>query len=123
MKQLAFALLCSAVTASCAGTADDAKNALAGRYVGQSVDVFVAQFGPPQSTFKMHSGDTSYIWQLSNFTDIETHKYGGSARTLYCKVSLIADGKGTVKSLNTEDASNLVGESLCSQRLGIQRSS
>jgi hypothetical protein len=110
------------MSTGCAGTADDARNTLTGKYIGQSVDTFVAQFGPPGSSFKMHSGDTSYIWQLSNVTSIDADKYGGTATTHYCKVSLIADPKGMIKSLSTEDASNLLGESLCSRRLGIQRS-
>ncbi len=116
-----FAIAFCGMLAGCAGTADDARNALSGRYVGQNIDVFVSQFGPPANSFKMQSGDTSHIWQLSNLTSIDSNKYGGTAQTHYCKVNVITDAKGVVKLLNTEDASNMLGESLCSKRLGIQR--
>jgi hypothetical protein len=35
------------------------------QFIGQNVDVMVAQFGPPASTFKMSSGGASYQWQLA----------------------------------------------------------
>lgn len=119
-----FLVVCvvSGTLAGCAGTAQDVRNNLTSRYVGQSVDVLVAEYGPPASTFKMHSGETSHIWQLSNLTNIDTGRYGGTANTVYCKVSVVATSTGTIKSLTTEDASNLLYGSLCARRLGIQRS-
>jgi hypothetical protein len=64
-------------------------------YVGHNVNAVVVQFGPPASTFKMNSGETSYVWQLGK--TVET------ASTEYCKVTVIASPAGIVTQFNTED--------------------
>jgi hypothetical protein len=79
----------------------------------------------------MNSGQTSYVWQLGNQTDINTYRGSGSASTTYCKVSVIASPAGIVTQLNTEDANIYVGltaavgidGSLCATRLGMERQS
>src|SRR4030081_1645445 len=102
---------------------------LGDQYVGQNVDILVVKFGPPASTFKMNSGDTSYIWQLGNQTNINTDRGSGIASTQFCKVSVIASKTGVVSQLNTED-SNAGGGlgatrgmygSICANRLGMER--
>jgi hypothetical protein len=98
---------------------------------GQNADVLVMKFGPPASTFKMKSGDTSYIWQLGNQTNIVADRGTGVATTQFCKVSVIANKNGIVTQLNTEDANAggglyaLTGAlgSICANRLGIERPS
>ncbi|WP_407155145.1 hypothetical protein [Bradyrhizobium sp. STM 3557] len=35
-------------------------------YIGKNVDTLVMQWGPPTSTFRMNSGEGSYVWQLSS---------------------------------------------------------
>jgi hypothetical protein len=75
---------------------------------GQNADVLVMKFGPPVSTFKMNSGDTSYIWQLGNQTNIVADRGTGVATTQFCKVSVIANKNGIVTQLNTEDANTRV---------------
>jgi hypothetical protein len=77
---------------------------LGDQYVGQNVDALVIKFGPPASTFKMNSGDTSYIWQLGNQTNINTDRGAGIASTQYCKVSVVANKTGVISQLNTEDS-------------------
>jgi hypothetical protein len=77
----------------------------------------------------MNSGEITYQWQLSSITLIDTDQGVGSARTKYCKVSVIASPTGTVKKLTTEDASvgvlgaaGLDGRgSVCAQHLGMRR--
>ena len=104
---------------------------LGDQYVGQNVDALVVKFGPPASTFKMNSGDTSCIWQLGNQTNIVTDRGVGTASTQFCKVSVIASKAGIVTQLNTEDANAggglyaLTGAlgSICANRLGIERPS
>ena len=101
------------------------------QYIGQNVDVLVVRFGPPASTFKMNSGDTSYVWQLGNQTNINTDRGSGIANTLYCKVSVVASKTGIISQLNTEDSNaggGLAGAmgmygSICANRLGIERQS
>jgi hypothetical protein len=91
----------------------------------------VVKFGPPASTFKMNSGDTSYVWQIGNQTNINTDRGSGIASTRFCKVNVIASKAGTVSQLNTED-SNAGGGiegalgmygSICANRLGMERQS
>jgi hypothetical protein len=89
------------------------------------------KFGPAANTFKMDSGDTSYIWQLGNQTNIYTDRGSGIASTNYCKVSVIASKIGIVSQLNTEDANaggGVAGAlgmygSICAHRLGLERQS
>jgi hypothetical protein len=81
----------------------------------------VAQFGPPTSSFKMNSGETSYMWQLTSQTDINVYRGSGTAQTYFCKVDVIASPTGVVSKITTEDSSNLYGESLCAKRLGLER--
>jgi hypothetical protein len=117
------------VLTGCAVSRQEVATRLGQQYVGQNVDALVVRFGPPASTFKLNSGETSYVWQLGNQTNINT--YGGSgsgygsANTMYCKVSVIASPAGIVTRLNTEDANIYVGltaavgidGSLCATRL------
>jgi hypothetical protein len=100
---------------------------LGDQYVGQNVDALVIKFG----TFKMNSGDTSYIWQLGNQTNINSDRGSGIASTQFCKVSVIGSKTGIVSQLNTEDSNaggGLGGAlgmygSICANRLGMERQS
>jgi hypothetical protein len=93
-----------AALAGCAASREEVVARLGGQYVGQNVDALVVKFGPPASTFKLNSGDTSYIWQLGNQTNIITDRGSGIASTQFCKVSVIASKTGVVSQLNTEDS-------------------
>jgi hypothetical protein len=128
-------LLCATLIAicfllsGCAASRQEVVAQLGDRYIGKNVDALVAEFGPPGSTFKMNSGDTSYIWQLGNQTDILTDRGAGFAQTRFCKVSVIANKGGIVTQLRTEDSNaggGIIGAvggwgSICANRLGIQR--
>ncbi len=128
MRILGVAALCAAL-AGCAASKQEVVTRLGEQYVGQNVDALVVKFGPPASTFKMNSGDTSYIWQLGNQTNIVADRGTGVATTQFCKVSVIANKNGIVSQLNTEDANaggGLYGVfgvlgSICANRLGIER--
>jgi hypothetical protein len=71
MRNWGIVALCAAL-GGCAASREEVVNRLGGQYIGQNVDVLVMRFGPPASTFKMNSGDTSYIWQLGNQTNINS---------------------------------------------------
>jgi hypothetical protein len=113
------------VLTGCGASRQEVATRLGQQYVGQNVDTLIVRFGPPASTFKMNSGETSYIWQLGDQTNINTYRGSGSANTVYCKVSVIASPTGVVTQLNTEDANIYVGltaavgieGSLCATRL------
>jgi hypothetical protein len=134
MRTWVVAALCAAL-GGCFATAPEVRNQLGQEYIGKNVDTLVRQWGPPTSTFKMNSGESSYVWQLSAVTDIAMNNGVGSAATYACKVSVIASPTGIVTQLNTEDynpgGSGLIGlagtmgayGSMCGQRLGIQRQS
>jgi hypothetical protein len=76
----------------------------------------------------MNSGQTSYVWQLTSITDINTDRGWGTASTRFCKVSVIASPAGIVAQLDTEDSNAGVGlpgaigvyGSICGQRLGMK---
>ncbi len=128
MRNLAMMALCAALM-GCAASLEEVATRLGAQYVGQNVDALVVKFGPPASTFKMNSGDTSYIWQLGNQTNINTDRGSGIASTQYCKVSVIASKIGVVSQLNTEDSNAGAGlgsalgmySSICANRLGMER--
>jgi hypothetical protein len=121
MRFIAIALSATWL-AGCAATSTEVLNSLGNKFVGQNVDAVVTAFGPPASTFKMHSGETAYVWQLTSKTNIKTYEGGGTAKTMFCRVNVIASPTGVVKKISTEDASNIIGESLCAEHLGMQRS-
>jgi hypothetical protein len=120
-----------AALAGCAASRQEVATRLGDQYVGQNVDALVIKFGPPASTFKMNSGDTSYIWQLGNQTNINADGGVGIASTQFCKVSVIASEPGIVSQLNTEDSNAGRGlgsalgmhGSICANRLGMERQS
>ena len=62
MRILGVAALCAALV-GCAASKQEVAMRLGDQYVGQNADALVMKFGPPASTFKMNSGDTSYVWQ------------------------------------------------------------
>jgi len=70
----------------------------------------------------MAGGVTAYQWELANHTNINVGKYGGSAKTLYCRVRAIVGPDDIVQRVSTEDASNIFGDSLCGKHLGMSRS-
>jgi hypothetical protein len=130
-------LLVPFVAAGCAATKQEVSEDLGNQFLGKNVDALVSQFGPPASTFRMNSGDTAYVWQLSAVTniDISSDRYGsnGSAKTNYCKVNVIASPAGIVTKLMTEDSSGTGGllglagvdiyGSVCARHLGMPRRS
>ncbi|MDR3484546.1 MAG: hypothetical protein P4M05_06515 [Bradyrhizobium sp.] len=130
MRILGIVALCAAL-GGCAASRQEVAARLGDQYVGQNVDALVVKFGPPANTFKMNSGDMSYVWQLGNQTNINTDRGSGVASTQFCKVSVIASPKGVVSQLNTEDSNaggGLGGAlgmygSLCANRLGMERQS
>jgi hypothetical protein len=130
--RIIFGIVALCVTlGGCAASKEQVAAQLGSQYVGQNADALVVKFGPPASTFKMNSGDTSYVWQLGNQTNIVAARGEGVASTQFCKVSVIANKNGVVTQLNTEDSNaggGLYGAiglygSICANRLGIERPS
>lgn len=121
------AVLIAVSLGGCAASRQEVSARLGERFIGNNVDQLVAEYGPPSSFFKMNSGDTAYVWQLSAQTDIQTDRGSGFAQTRFCKVNVIAAPNGVVRQLTTEDSNaggGLYGAvglygSICAQRLGI----
>jgi len=117
--------------AGCAATKQEVSENLGNRFIGKNVDMLVSEFGPPSSTFRMNSGETAYVWQLSAVTNINTNDGVGTTKTNYCKVNVISSPAGIVTKLTTEDASGTGGiaglagidiyGSICANRLGMRR--
>ena len=137
MKTRGTIVLGALLLTGCAATQQQVATKLGEQYVGKNVDALVVQFGPPVSQFRMNSGDTSYVWQLTSVTSInvDSDRYGssGTAKTYFCKVSVIASPTGTITRLSTEDTSGTGGllgaagvdiyGSVCARHLGIKRES
>jgi hypothetical protein len=84
MRILGIVVL-GAALAGCAASRQEVATRLGDQYVGQNVDALVIKFGPPANTFKMNSGDTSYIWQLGNQTNINADGGVGIANTQFAR--------------------------------------
>jgi hypothetical protein len=127
MRILGIVALAAAL-AGCAASRQEVVARLGDQFIGKNVDTLVVQFGPPTSTFKMNSGQSSYVWQLTSVTDIDVDRGYGTASTRFCKVSVIASPVGIVTQLDTEDSNAggglyaAVGAfgSICARRLGMK---
>jgi hypothetical protein len=127
MRILGIVALCAAVS-GCAASKQEVVARLGDQFVGKNADALVMQFGPPSSTFKMNSGETAYVWQLTAVTDISGDRGYAQAQSRFCKVSVIASPVGIITQLNTEDSNagaGLAGAlgafgSICAQRLGMK---
>jgi hypothetical protein len=127
MKVWVAAAFCAAL-GGCAASRQEVVAQLGQEFIGQNVDALVVEWGPPANTFKMNSGETSYVWQLGNQTNIVADHGAGIASTNFCKVNIVASPKGIVTQLNTEDSNaggGLIGAmggygSICANRLGIK---
>lgn len=60
MHAIVLALI-ALLLVGCAASRQEVAAHLGDQYVGKNVDTLVVQFGPPTSTFKMNSGQTSYV--------------------------------------------------------------
>jgi hypothetical protein len=69
------AVVAGAALAGCAATQQGVVASLDQRFIGKNVDTLVTEFGPPANAFKMNSGETAYVWQLSAVTNINTDRY------------------------------------------------
>src|ERR1700712_484752 len=118
-------LATATLLAGCAASRQEVVARLGSEFVGQNVDGLVVKFGPPTSMFKMNSGQTSYVWQLTAITDMAGDRGWAQAQTRFCKVSVIASPTGVVSQLDTEDSNAGAGiggaigmyGSICAQRL------
>jgi len=131
MRIVGVVALCGAL-GGCAASAPEVRTRLGQEYIGKNADTLVLQWGPPTSMFRLNSGQTSYVWQLSSVTDITIRNGSGTASTSGCKVSVIASPTGVITQLDTEDnnpgGSGLIGlagvlgayGSMCGQRLGMK---
>jgi hypothetical protein len=121
---------------ACAATRQEVAANLGSRFLGKNVDTLISEFGPPLSAFRMNSGETAYVWQLSAVTNINTDNGVGTAKTNYCKVNVITSSAGMITKLTTEDATvygnspvenvaALAGAdlhgSICARHLGMRR--
>jgi hypothetical protein len=133
MRFLLFAVLCS-LLGGCLASSQEVRAKLGQDYLGKHVDTLVARFGPPTNSFRMQSGETSYVWQLAAQSSISISSDGnrsasGTSRSYACKLNVITSPTGMVTKLDTEDRDSgygliepiLVTSSICSERLGIAR--
>src|SRR3954469_20828122 len=108
MRVLYVGALCLFV-GGCYASTQEVRAKLGDEYIGKSVDALVLRFGPPASQFKMSTGETSYLWQLSSHTNIDATRdrsgISGTATTKSCKLNVIASPNGMVTKLATEDGS------------------
>lgn len=73
------AMLAIVALGGCAATKQEVSESLGSRFVGKNVDTLISEFGPPSSAFRMNSGETAYVWQLSAVTNIDTNKCKASS--------------------------------------------
>src|SRR5260370_40897499 len=99
----------AAALAGCAASRQEVVARLGDQFIGKNVDSLVVQFGPPTSTFKMNSGQRSYVWQLTSVTDIDVDRGYGTSSTRFCNVIVFASAVGMVTQLDTDDCNDVGG--------------
>lgn len=128
MRQWAIVSLC-VILGACAARAPEVRARLGQEFVGQNVDALVLRWGPPTSTFRLNSGQGSYVWQLATETSVNVNNAGsGSAKTYACKVTVVTSPTGIIQQLDTEDYRagdgilSMVGVygSMCGERLNMK---
>jgi hypothetical protein len=141
MRILEIVALC-AMLGGCAGAQQEVAVRHGGQFVGQNVESFAAQYGPPNSSKRMDDGQSAYVWQLGAVTAgdrwIDTGSGGlyGDGHTpgyisddpRFCKVKIIASPEGIVTQLNAEDSNGTgaptmtlgINGSVCAKRLGTK---
>jgi hypothetical protein len=117
MRHQLIAAITFLTLAGCGASQQQVTAALQERYSGQRVDVLVAQFGPPTSTFTMQDGSASYEWNIANRTDVIASQYSAMSATGYCKIRVIATADGFIKQVGTTDAGDGLNKSLCASKL------
>ena len=133
MRFFLMIVLCS-LLGGCLASSQEVRAKLGQDYIGKHVDTLVVRFGPPTNSFRMQTGETSYVWQLASESSVSVSRDGprtasGSSRTYACKLNVIASPTGMIAKLDTEDRDSgygliepiLVTSSICSERLGIAR--
>ena len=134
MRFVSLIVLCS-LLGGCLASSQEVRAKLGQDYVGKHVDTLVTRFGPPTNSFKMQTGETSFVWQLAARSSISISSDGnrsasGTSRSYACKLNVIASPTGMITKLDTEDRDSgygilddpiLVTSSICSERLGIAR--
>jgi hypothetical protein len=116
------------ILTGCAASRQEVAARLGEQFIGQSVDMMAAQFGPPASSFRLTTGGSSYLWQLASVSDVNVDRGFGTVSTRSCKVKVMTDPAGIVRQLDTEDASAStgvygamgIGGSICAQRLRMK---
>ena len=78
--------------------------------------------GPPDNGIKLSSGDVAYEWSLSYLESINSEKSVGSGQIDYCRVRAIVSPDRILRGFSTEGPSNILGESVCAERLTLKRS-
>lgn len=136
MRHLMLLLLCPLLF-GCFASSQEVRARLGQEYIGKHIDTLVARFGPPANSFRMQSGETSYVWQLASGSSVSVYRDGyrsasGISKDFACKLNVIASPTGTVTRLDTEDQNGGVGlvgmsdpiigtGSTCAERLGMTR--
>ncbi len=86
------------------------------KYVGQSVDALIMQYGAPTAVAPLSDGGKHYTFTKGY---MEEHYKRGSV-PVSCKVLAVVDKAGKVTRMGTTDPENQYGGSYCSRVLGIK---
>jgi len=98
LGRAAVVLLAMALV-GCGADADRVRLALTDKYTGHSVDQLVLEFGPPESSFKMTSGETSYQWDVARSASVVVSGDVASVDTSHCRVRALVGQDGRVRDV------------------------
>lgn len=131
MKLIFLAL--SAVCISACTTSDQANQALATKFAGQSVDSFFIAYGPPAASHKLSDGRALYTWSerghsystpsTVNTTVIGNQAFstvdGGGSIRVQCTLKIVARPDGRIERIDV--LSDTIGDwqlSRCNEVFG-----
>lgn len=115
--KIIISLLVVCLLAGCA-TTQQAYDSLNQRYVGTNTDAFFLAHGVPRGSFRLHNGNTVYVWQSNiagiampsvttasgnispnGYLNATAETTGGGIASLFCRLNIVATPDGTIQHI------------------------
>ncbi len=131
--RIRFCIVAVAVALSACTTTEQANDAMASRFTGQSADSFFLKYGPPLSFYQMDSGQRMYVWaeRQRNIATAGTstvtmvgktaivNTTPGSNIAVQCQVRLVVGQDGKIQQITAQsDSIGLWQMSRCNEIFG-----
>lgn len=118
VRHIVGVALVALAVAGCSTTGTrEANEAVAAKYVGQPVDAFFLEHGPPHDEHQLNSGDTMYLWAENALVPrgiygLQPVSANGPTSTdrvvVQCELQIVASRSGTIQRISVHN--DTIGE-------------